>query len=272
MAKKKPTSTKPTATFEVRFVASDLVPEKIPFRAVSDALSAVEDLASGRDPFEEQHVPSDKTIGLIDVRRGSAVYRCVSRAPEEAVENLARIGRLLSSLDKDNGHGDVLVTALRPIRSLSDVASSVGCRVQIRIVDQHPKPLFWVDKDDYQRISDRLFVSGDTTIIGRVERVGGATGMRCLLRVPGRRHLLYCDVKTRDLVRRLGQHLYEDIAATGTATWIHHSWRIHGFAINGFSQPRLGNVSKAIKELRNAGLSVWDQVDDPEQYIQELRQ
>ena len=65
MAKKKLVKPKATATFEVRFVAPDLLPERIPLHAVSNALSAVQDLASGRDPFEEQKVAPEKGIGLI---------------------------------------------------------------------------------------------------------------------------------------------------------------------------------------------------------------
>lgn len=36
--------------------------------------------------------------------------------------------------------------------------------------------------------------------------------------------------------------------------------------------PRLGNVTEAIAALREAGLDAWDQVDDPEKYIRELRE
>ncbi len=276
MAKKQPARTqrshkKPLATFEVRLVGPDVLPEKIPLRVVSDALSAVQDIASGRDPFEEQHVSPERSINLLDVRRGSAAYSCIARAPKEAVTNLTRFGSLLSSLDNNQGNGDDLVTALRPIATLSEIARSVGGRVQVMISGQHRTPIFSIHQDDYRRVSERLFVTGETTIVGRVERAGGATEMRCLLRVPGRRRILYCNVKDQKLARRLGRHLYEEIAATGTATWIHRTWRIHDFTINDFTRPRLGSVTEAIEELRSAGLSAWDEVDDPEKYLRELQ-
>ncbi len=270
-AKTRQSQKKPLATFEVRLVGPDVLPERIPLHVVSDALSAVQDIASGRDSFEEQHVPLEKSINLLDVRRGSATYRCVARAPEEAVANLTRFGTLLASLDDKRENGDGLVTALRPIETLSDIARAVGGQVQVSIISQHKTPAFSVCQDHYRRISEQLFVTGETTIVGRIERAGGATEMRCLLRVPERRRLLYCNVKTQRLARRLGQHLYQDIAATGTAKWIHHNWRVYAFTINDFTQPRLGNVTEAITELRNAGLSAWDEVDDPGKYIRELR-
>jgi len=39
-------------------IAPDLSPERLPLRQVNDVLSAVQDLASGRDPFESSHVAS----------------------------------------------------------------------------------------------------------------------------------------------------------------------------------------------------------------------
>lgn len=271
MAKKTPATAKPTATFEVRFVGSDVLPEKIPLRAVSDALSAVQDLASGRDPFEETQVDPAKSIRLLAVRRASATYQCLARAPREAIANLNRVAHILSSLDKEDGNEEGLITAFRPIKVLCDVAGSVGCRVQIRVADQEKGELFSLDKADYERVSARLFMTGETTVVGTIERAGGATEMKCLLRVPGRRRLLYCNVGSRELVQRLGQHLYEQIAATGTATWLHRSWRIQEFTIKDFTQPCLGNLTEALQELRNAGLSAWDEISDPEQYLRELR-
>jgi hypothetical protein len=160
-----------------------------------------------------------------------------------------------------------LVAALSPIESLSLVARSMGCQVEVALVGG--SSMFSVGSDDFKRISSNLLLRGETTVVGTIERVGGATGMRCLMRVPGRRRLLYCVVKTRQLVRRLGQHLYEQIAATGNAVWIHRSWRIYKFTIRDFTQPKLGDPKKALEELRTAGLSAWDQISDPQAFIRE---
>jgi hypothetical protein len=65
--------------------------------------------------------------------------------------------------------------------------------------------------------------------------------------------------------------LYEEIVATGTATWIHRNWRIYEFTIRDFTQPQLGDVTTALKQLREAGLKAWDVIKDPEAFIQELR-
>ena len=185
--------------------------------------------------------------------------------------NLAHVGSLLSSTGESVVAEDGLVAALRPMKTLSGVARSIGCQIHVALADERQPPMFVVDGDAFQRISSRLLLRGETTVVGRIERVGGATGMRCLMRVSGRRRILYCDVESKNLVRRLGQHLYEEIAATGTATWIHRSWRIYEFEIKDFTQPKLGDPSEAIEQLRNAGLKAWDRISDPGALIEELR-
>jgi hypothetical protein len=264
-------SDSPQPTFSVRFVGDDIAPERIPLRAVNDALSAVQDIASARDPFEMGRVPPEKSIGLLDVRRGSAIYSCVARAPDEAKRNLSRFAAVLTDNGETDAESDLLVSVLSSIQSLSEVAKSNRCRIEIDLLDGPQRFTFSVSEGDFTRLSKSLLLKGDTTVVGKIERAGGVTGMKCLLRVPGRRRALYCNVQSRDLVRRLGQHLYETIAATGSAVWIHRSWRIYKFTIHDFSQPQLGDGEQALKELRRAGLDAWDNVADPAALMEEMR-
>jgi len=268
-----PKTKKPEPTFEVHFTDHRVHPELLPLRSVSDALSAVQDLASGRDPYVSRHVDPEQSIGLLDIKRGSAIFRCLSHSPRDAVRNLNRVAKLLSNGDAGGANDERLVALLRPIESLSEISRAVDSPVEVRFPGER-RPLFIVGKDDFSRLSARLLMEGDTTVTGTIKRVGGATKIRCFLRVPGRARGLYCDVKDdrkRELVRRLGRHLYEEIVAQGRATWIVRSWRIFKFTITDFTQPRLGKPADAIKALRSAGLDAWDDVDDPEAYLREMR-
>ncbi len=262
MAKKKQ-----EATFELRFFGGDVTPEKVTVRAVSDALNAVQDLSSGRDPYEERRVDYDKGIGLVRVLKGSAVYRCASRDPVLALKNLRRV----KSLVHPNGdeHLEDIETLLNPIQSLSDVAKSLDCKIEIREFGTK-KPLFQVDKEMFSRISERVFVQGPTTLVGRIERAGGSTEMKCAMRITGRRTLLYCDVASKAVVRRLGEQLYQTIAAQGEATWIQPSWRVYKFNIIDFTQPKIGRFSSAMSELRDAGLDAWDQFSSSKEIAEEM--
>jgi hypothetical protein len=176
-------------TFLVRMLGSDVALSKIPIRVVSTALSAVQDLASGRDPMETRQVPEEKVISLVNVSKGSAIYSCVSRAPEEARHNLRVVGRLLTESHSQTPESseENLARTLKPIEKLSEVAKSIDCKIEVSLVGSR-EPLFVVQRDDFAKLSRKLFLEGETTIIGTVKRVGGQTGMKCALSVPGRAH------------------------------------------------------------------------------------
>src|SRR5262245_40672832 len=97
MTKKVATKKTPEITFEVRLIGPGIEPDLIPPRAMFDAIAAIQDIASGRDPFETSTVPEGKQISLVDVKKGSAVYCCRARDPKSALSNLGRIGKLLAS-------------------------------------------------------------------------------------------------------------------------------------------------------------------------------
>lgn len=268
MAKKK-TSRHQRTTFEIRLVGPKVKPESVPIHLVSDALAAIQDIAAGRDSFERAPVPREMGINLIDVKKGSAVYSIHSHQPEVALENLKLLGKRL--LSPDDSNLDQLISSINPIEKLSRVARQVGCEVKVTAAGDKKNSILEIGEDAYKRISQNMFTRGDATIIAKIIRVGGATEPRCLLRLDNRRSLLYCDVEGRDLLQELGQHLYEQVAIKGTATWLHSNWYIHKFKITSFSRPKIRNVAKAIESLRDAGLKAWDNVDDPQHLLEELR-
>lgn len=253
-------------TIELRFVGPGIEPQKVPLRAVTDALAAIQDLASWRDSFEVAKVPQEKGLTLVDVRKGSAVYDCIAGCPGEAVINFQRVGAFLEQPDGDS-LSDQIGTVLAPLKALSQIAKLLKCTLAVYVPGLRAEPFFQIESGIYERIAASAFVEGETTIIGKVMRAGGATDVRCLLRVPGRAKLLYCDVVDEKLARRLGQHLYESIVATGKARWLNRTWRLVDFEISDFTQPKLGNVDDAISEIRLAGLAHWDEVSDPESVI-----
>jgi hypothetical protein len=71
---------KPSPLFEVRFEGPGIYPERIPLRSLVTTLSAVQRLAAGCNPleeddFEEEKVREDESLRLLDVKRGSAVFQ-----------------------------------------------------------------------------------------------------------------------------------------------------------------------------------------------------
>ena len=124
----------------------------------------------------------------------------------------------------------------------------------------------------FSRFAEAAFVSGDTSVYGRIERVGGATEMRCGLRVPeqpGR--MIICSVANRDLARQLGQYLYQHIVVSGKANWFRRDWKLLRMDITSFEPPKAGSILDALDRVHDAGGHAWDHIDDPKDFLAEQR-
>jgi hypothetical protein len=268
---------KPTPVFDVYFEKPGLFPENIPLGSLTTTLSAIRRLAAGSDSAEEeeeedeefappQPAEEEAPIGLVQVRRGSCVYRFAAPAATMSLDHLKDAGRILENPEGFQGEEFVL----RPVDLLSAVARRLDCSIQVRTPGSDKTVLARIDQDSYQRISQRLFLTGETAVKGSVERVGGATGRRCAMRVPFRRRLLFCEVASNALARELGKYLYQDVTVRGEARWLRNSWRLVSLKIKGVSQQKQGTIAEAFKAIRDAGGDAWDDVDDPKSYLEEV--
>jgi hypothetical protein len=263
---------KPIAVFEVYFQREALYPESIPLGSLTTALSAVRRLASGSDVTEEeedetaQPAPEDGSIRLVEVKRGSAAFHFFAPAATVSLDHLKAAGRVLENPEEFHGEDFIL----RPVESLSGIARRLECSILVRTTGKEKTVLAKVGPDSYGRISERLFLTGETAVKGRVERVGGATSRHCALRVAFQTRLLFCGVANDELVRQLGNFLYQKVTVRGEARWLRNSWRVIDLRIKSVSQQTEGTVAEAFQALRNAGGSAWDEVDDPKAYLEEV--
>jgi hypothetical protein len=267
---------KPPSVFEVHFEGAQLYPEAIPLRTMADAFAAIQRLVSGgdRDDEEEQEEETgeaapDDSLRLLEVKRGSAVYKIAGPPPGMAKKNLRIVGRALEHPENLDAEYDYI---LSPIERLSSIARRLGCTIVLREPSKknvQGPVLATIEPLSYETISKSLLIQGETSFTGKVVRVGGATALRCGLRVPFRHRLLICKVKDQQVARDIGQLLYSDVVVTGTGQWLKSSWRIVSFTIFGIRpQPVQGSIVEAMEALREAGGKAWDLIDDPRSYLE----
>lgn len=261
---------KPDAVFELVFTGGGIYPEKIPIGKVVEALSAVKRLAAGEVLGDEEEVDEeqDGEVRLLDVTRtSSAVFRFVGLAPKTTLQRLRNTGRVLTNPDavEDNEY------ILRPVKDLSTIAGSLKCSVLLREAGNQHDVLAQIEADSFANISRSLLISGTTNITGSVQRVGGATEMRCALRVSFQPRLLFCKVGTKEVARKLGDALYQRVIASGSARWLRQSMRLYSFKVHDVSQTVEGSISDHLKALWDAGMSDWQKAEDPEALLHEIR-
>jgi hypothetical protein len=260
---------KPNPIFEVIFQGPGIYPEKIPLGMLTQTLSAIRRLAAGNEleeDEEEQELGDDSSIRLLDVQRSSAVFRFVGQSPTTAIQYLRQLGKALDN-PEEIAENDYII---RPVERLSATARRLDCSILVRESKNPDVILAKIEPTSYERMSQRLFITGDTSITGKVQRVGGATQVRCALRVSFQSRLLYCLVENVDLARKLGDHLYQDVAVHGTASWIKNTWRIVEFTITSIHSFKKVTISEALESLHESGGKGWDEVEDPERYLSEV--
>ncbi len=267
MAKKSPPS-----IFEVVFTGSGIYPEKIPLGVLTRTLSAVQRLASGLE-LDEDEQPEIQSLGddtseirLLDIKRGSAVYKFGGDLPEQALKRFNVVGHVLAK-PEEIGENDYV---LGPLERISAAAKSLKCSVVVREPGKDGVVLARIEPDSYEQVARSVFVVGGTSITGEVKRVGGATEVRCALRVPFQSKLLYCKVQNTEVARKLGDCLYKRVTVHGNATWVRGTWRLRAFAIREMTELHQGTMMEAFEALYDAGGSGWDGIEDPQQFINEV--
>jgi hypothetical protein len=262
---------KPSPVFEVLFDGKGVYPEAIPLGTLTQTLSAIRRLAAGADTSpeeddEDNDAQDNCSIRLVGVKRGSAVFQFVGKSADSDLANLRGAGKVLTT-PEDLGDNDYV---LRPIEILSATAKRLNCTLVVREASAAKKVLARIEPSSYEQIAGRIFLTGETSFSGRVERVGGATTTRCALRVSFQHRLLYCKVGSEDVARQLGERLYKEVVVTGQAQWLRNRWKVVDFTVNSVYQPQTGSIVEAFHALREAGGKGWDGIDDPKALLEEV--
>lgn len=258
---------KPEPTFLVRLFGHGLKPEAVPLPSLARVLSAVQRLASEED--EDAQTADYSPVHLLDVLRSmSATYPFFAEDADRVIGNLQLTGKIIE-------HPDFLQKrpmVLSPVEDLSAIAKALNCTIEFRLPGRTGDILATILPATYATISEVAFIKGETTIMGVVERVGGATEQRCGLRLEDQpRKMLICTVEDTEVARKLGQHLYQRVILNGVATWYRHTWRISHFVIRSMAKPKNGSIADTMKRLRLAGGDVWDQFDNPHDHLLDIR-
>lgn len=279
---------KPVADFLIYLDKPDIRPWKVPMRALARILKAVqrlvdpqdEDNEEGADDAEletEQQVTSReqsalRSLRLVDVKSGSACYAVAAPCHQAALSTVKETGRGIESPQEFTW----LPSTVSAIKELTEVSRTLHCNIEFRLPGakrQHVgEVLARITPKTYGDISPLIYITGETSIFAKIERVGGATAMHCGIRLPSQlRKMIICKVVGADLVRELGRYMYQEVLLSGTATWLRHGQQLQHFRITSFEPPKTGSIMEALEKIHAAGGKAWDRVEDPDAAIAEMR-
>lgn len=269
---------KPEPAFIIRLAGPRIRPWAIPLRSLTTVLQAVQRLVDQRDEFiddmqEGGDVQADSGIvlHLLNVKSGSAAYAVA--APEH--DDTLSVLRLFRQCIDQPEHVDWLDSTLSSVKEISAVARSLDCEIEFRKAEKsrvYGGVIAKITPTTFAEIEGSAYINARTSVYARIERVGGAIEMHCGIRLPGApRKMVICRVKTAELVRELGQYMYQYVILIGQATWLRHNWRLKRILIDAFEPPKVGSIKEALRKSHQAGGCAWDAVEDPERLIAEMR-
>ncbi len=271
---------RPQPDLVIRLVGPDLRPWAVPLRTLTSTLQAVQALiepaANDDEEAEEAETrPSGNRAGagqlyLLDVVSKSAAYPVGARDRDRTLRALRDTGEAINDPEGDKWTPEML----RPVEALSKVAGALGCEIEFRLPESGGSlgdVIATIGPETYQRISEAAFVTGESTVYARIERVGGATKERCGIRVSEQQRMVFCSIASQDLARELGRYLYEFVSLSGKATWLRRNWVLQTMEIQSISPPREGSLISALDKIHKAGGRAWDSIKDPADYLAGLR-
>jgi len=224
-------------------------PEEVPAHALADVMAALQGILAPVSP-EDQAL----AVNLFDIKRGSAAYKCTTSNPAVALPRLRRVGEWIQSEHTERGLGDVFPH----IYTLSETARRVQTDVEIRAgADANSPVLLSVSPDTFDHLKAYHTVTGTTTIVGEVQRVGGATKPRCMVRVLNQRSAVYCTISVEQ-ARQLAARLYETVALEGRAVWLKSTRDILEFDVTTVLPYARSSFKEVRRQLRSAGANRWD--------------
>ena len=270
---------KPPPDFVIRMVGPGVRPWAVPMRALAGVLQAVQRLVEQWDGEDAalraiERVTTleqeQQSLRLIDVRSSSAAYSLTAPHPETALKLIRKTGDDL----KMPREADWTEATLSSLSDLSVAARTLGCHIEFRLPGGkkgYGDVLAVIGPDTFSEVEKFAYIKGPSSILARIERVGGATEMRCGVRLHEQARMVICTVTSEELVRELGRYIYQDVVLYGEATWLRRSFSLKNLVVTAVESPKTGSILSALKKIQSAGGEGWDVVSDPEAEIAGMR-
>lgn len=209
---------------EVKFKGRGLRPNKILARDLAEVIKDVETavlayLATGAD---DKITAKISGLSLVEIKAGSAALRFepqMSEAVTPAFKALA------TDVGPNSNVTGLRTRARSAVEGIQDFCQTYRCVSELRDKISSPKPLAIIRPLHPITQASPIKLSGETTLYGILEGVGGKEPKAKMRTEAGR---VSFDV-TQEQARLLGQHLYTRIGVCGIANWDAYSHAILDF-------------------------------------------
>jgi len=247
---------------QLRLIGKNIEPGLVRSRELADVLGSIEDMIASIIVREDQSIKKeDVVVGLTEISEGSI------RLKFSSIKSIAVVSALMIAATAVNvGNYDKLPrSSVASLQKIASFARRNNCLAELMTLD--PEQTVAVISPETE-INFRSPIIGETTIYGKILRVGGKTPKAMIETLEG--EVIYCDLDIK-LAKELGQRLYDLVSLSGVAKWDAHDLFLEDFHIKEIGGYEGKTISSAINELSVSIGKYFKDITDVTKYISEIR-
>jgi hypothetical protein len=250
-----------TPQIAIKFVGRGMVPGMLRSRELADIIASFEEMLACVVADRHSNIEKDDVlVGLAAIGGGSIRLGFNTIMPSVVVAAYLSVA---SAVDK-NDFTSLPSNSLTPLNRIVAFTRRYHCVAELFSpgTDEH---IASITPETDTKISG--LIQGQTTIYGRILRVGGKTPRVMIETIPG--DTLSC-VVSLEIARELGERLYEFAEFSGIASWNANDWKIAEFRIQSFTISSTKTPEQTMNELRSLVGRYFEGID-AEAYVSFIR-
>jgi hypothetical protein len=250
-------------TVEILLTGEGMSPGKIRSKEIAEVIESVEDMIASVVVREYPELKKETiVVGLKRIREGSIGLEF---SPNLIELTLPATHRITKSI-KENDFGVLPSNTLNSLRKLSAFTRRYQCNAEF--LEQNGRVESLAVMTPETRIPDVYPLSGETTIYGEITRVGGAEPKIQFKTFDDQ--VIYCST-SRIVAKKAGAKLYSKVGLYGLAEWNSETFEIENFHVIDISGYEEVPLSEAFDELTGLIGDSFDNIEDVDQFVSELR-
>lgn len=247
---------------KIRLVGEDISPEKISANDFSKLIAAYEDALIAF--FEKRH-PDKKDLGFVSVVGISSESAGVVFRPNYETEMIEVANDINTSINNKT----ISKLPFKTVENLTIIQNYINkknCTAELNGYDKIASTK--ITPSTNLRITKSFYIKGETTIYGKVVRVGGKEPR---VRVQINDDLeLSVIIKEKD-AKELSPYLYEVIGIKGMAKWKKENHELVEIKPKSFILMEEKSLKEKFKGLGDLLGKYWVDIDNPDDYVASLR-
>lgn len=211
-----------TSSISLRLSGPSISPGNVKSKELAEILEAMEDMIASEVIKENPKIKKDEiVIGLCEIGNNSVGLKFKYTHNRYVLACYLALTAAIQS----NHFEELTPQSIKSLRTISSFTQKHQCIA--KFTEETKKDILAEITPD-TIIPTAGTIKGETTIYGKVIRVGGKKPRATVETIDG--VILYCDLDV-DLAKILGHKLYTTVTLHGNAVWDHHNFSLEEFEI-----------------------------------------